>query len=64
MAALGPGLTSTYIAIAILAVPNFVRMTRSTLIEVKQRDFVFAAKVLGAKDNLLVGRHLVPNCGL
>lgn len=61
MAALGPGLTNTIIAIAIWAVSNFASVARSAVIQVKERDFVVAARALGAKDDRIVGRHLMPN---
>ena len=61
VAVLGPGLANTIIAIGIWAVPNFARVARSAIVQMKERDFVAAARALGAKDGRIVGRHLVPN---
>src|SRR5690606_5235555 len=56
-----PGSPNTIIAIGIWAVPNFARVARSAIVQMKERDFVAAARALGAKDGRIVGRHLVPN---
>lgn len=61
ISALGPGVFKTTIAVAIWAVPNFARIVRGQVLTIKERDFVLAARALGAglPRQLLV--HVTPN---
>jgi len=59
--ALGPSLRNAMIAIGVLLIPRFFRLTRITTIEVMNEDFVEAARSAGAGAGRIVGRHVVPN---
>lgn len=61
VAALGPGLRNVIIAIAINEIPGFARLTRSMVLSLRERDYVLAAKVVGATDMLIVRRHVLIN---
>lgn len=61
VAALGPGLFNTILAIAVWTTPSFARVTRSAVLQLKERDFVTAAVSLGAKHARIMGLHLLPN---
>jgi len=63
IAILGPGLVSLMLAIAISSVPVFARLFRAATLSLKQRDFVLAARALGATDLRLLLRHILPNMG-
>lgn len=63
VAALGPGLLNTIVAIAVWTTPSFARVTRSAVLQLKERDFVTAALSLGAKDARVMALHLLPNFG-
>lgn len=63
VAALGAGLLNTIIAIAVWTTPSFARVTRSAVLQLKERDFVTAALSLGAKDARVMALHLLPNFG-
>jgi len=61
VAALGPGLRNAMIAIGIVQIPVYARITRAQVLQVKQLDFVAAARALGASPWRVIGRHLMPN---
>ncbi len=61
VSALGPDLRNAMIAIGIVQVPVYARLTRAQVLQLKSLDFVTAARALGASPPRLVARHLVPN---
>jgi len=60
-AVFAPGITISMIAIGIAFVPAFARLTRAGFLELREREFVVAAKALGAGDQRLIARHILPN---
>lgn len=60
-AALKPGLGVGMVAIGIAFVPAFARLTRGSFLALRSREFVAAARALGASDARLIGRHIFPN---
>lgn len=59
--ALGAGVTSVIVAGALSGIPFFSRLVRgSTLVE-KERDYVLAARALGASHARILGQHILPN---
>jgi peptide/nickel transport system permease protein len=61
VAALGPDLRNAMIAIGIVQIPVYARLTRAQVLQLKGLDFVAAARALGASPLRLVLRHLLPN---
>ncbi len=61
VAALGPSLQNAMVAIGIVQIPVYARLTRGQVLQLKSRDFVAAARALGASPVRIVGRHLLPN---
>ena len=61
VAILGVGLQNVIIAIGIFSVPQFARVLRGTLLQLKQQDFVTAAQALGASGWRIILVHLLPN---
>lgn len=57
----GPGIGPTILVIALLSWPILARMTRARLLELRERDFVMAARNMGAGTWHLVFRHGLPN---
>ncbi len=57
----GPGLTNTMIAVAVVGIPGYARVTRSMVLSLRERDFVQAAESVGVKDNRIMFRHILPN---
>ncbi|HEV7252900.1 MAG TPA: ABC transporter permease subunit [Mesorhizobium sp.] len=62
VAVLGPGLFNAMIAIALVLQPHFVRLTRAAVMGEKNREYVVAARVAGAKPLRLMFRTILPNC--
>src|SRR5205809_3759273 len=56
-----PGIALSMVAIGIAFVPAFARLTRAGFLELREREFVVAARALGAPDRRLVARHILPN---
>lgn len=61
VAILGPKLQNAMIAIAIINIPRFARIVRSSAISLKESEFIKAAKALGAGDVKILLNHLLPN---
>ncbi len=60
-AALGPGLRNAMIAIGIVYTPIFARLTRGQVLSVREREFVEAARTLGAGHIRIMMSHILPN---
>lgn len=60
-AVLGPGAVNAAIAVGIVNVPTFTRLTWSSVLVEKGKEYVQGAECLGASDGRLVGRHILPN---
>ncbi|MBI4279015.1 MAG: ABC transporter permease [Armatimonadetes bacterium] len=61
MGFLGPTLTNLIIAISIVYIPTFARITRGEVLVTRSSAFVEAAGALGASDGRIIVRHLLPN---
>ena len=61
VAALGPDPSNVIIAIAVVYTPIFMRVVRGPVLALKARDFVEAARAIGATQTRIVLRHIVPN---
>ncbi len=61
VAALGPSLRNAMVAIGIVQIPVYARLTRAQVLQLKSLDFVTAARALGASPVRIIARHLLPN---
>jgi peptide/nickel transport system permease protein len=61
VAVLGTGLTSIYIAVALVAWVSYARLIRGEILVAKKQDYIEAARSLGGSDTRVIGRHLLPN---
>jgi len=61
MAALGPSERNVVIAMVILYTPRIIRVVRASVLDLKSRDFVGAARVIGANDARILVVHILPN---
>ncbi|CAN5920266.1 ABC transporter permease subunit [soil metagenome] len=62
VAILGPGLINAMLAVAIVVLPHYVRITRAAVIAEVSRDYVTAARVSGAGTLRLMFSEVLPNC--
>jgi peptide/nickel transport system permease protein len=60
-AVLGAGLVGVLIALGVVYTPTFARLTRGQVLTVRTREYVHAARVLGAADWWIMQRHVLPN---
>jgi ABC-type dipeptide/oligopeptide/nickel transport system permease subunit len=58
---LGPGLINALLAIAIVSIPTYARVTRSTVLTMKEMDFVSASRALGGSNTHIMMRRILPN---
>jgi peptide/nickel transport system permease protein len=61
IAVLGRNLTSAMIAVGISAMPGYIRVVRSSVLSVREHDYVTAAHVIGCGSNRILLRHILPN---
>jgi dipeptide transport system permease protein len=62
VAVLGPGLLNAMIAISLVNLPHFVRLTRAAVMTERTKDYVIASKVAGAGTLRLMFLTILPNC--
>lgn len=60
-AALGPDIWNAVLALIIVRWPAYTRLTRGLILEAKNKDYVEAARSLGAGDAYILVRTLIPN---
>jgi peptide/nickel transport system permease protein len=61
VAVLGTGLTSVYVAVALVAWVSYARLIRGEILVAKNQEYIEAARSLGGSDGRVIGRHLLPN---
>lgn len=61
VAALRPSITTLAAGLALVAVPTFARIARANTIAFAEREFVTAARAMGATDARILGREVLPN---
>lgn len=62
VAVLGPGLLNAMIAISLVNLPHFVRLTRAAVMAERTKDYVIASKVAGAGTTRIMFLTILPNC--
>jgi peptide/nickel transport system permease protein len=61
VALLGPGLRNSLLAITIVSIPVYARIARSSVLSIKQQEFINAARCVGAPSARILFRHILPN---
>lgn len=61
VAARGPSLTNVIIALGVIFMPRVARVVRSIVLSVRERQFVEAARAVGATDLRVLVHHVLPN---
>ena len=62
VAILGPGLENAMLAVGIVAMPQYARLVRASVLTVRETDYVMAARALGASDWRILCVAVLPNC--
>jgi ABC-type dipeptide/oligopeptide/nickel transport system permease subunit len=58
---LGPGLTQAMVAVGVVFVPRFARLTRSSVRHVYHETYIEASRVIGTPPGRLLRWHVLPN---
>ncbi len=61
VAILGPGVTTTILAIGIVYTPIFARVARASTLSVRVEPFVQVSRAMGTGHLYILGRHILPN---
>ncbi len=61
IAILEPSITNIMVVIGITSWPGIARLLRAEFLSLKEREFVAAARALGASDRRIIFRHILPN---
>lgn len=59
---LGPDIYNAMIAIGIIFIPTFARLIRSSVLSLREIEFVESARSIGASDLYLITKTILPNC--
>lgn len=62
VAVLGPSLSNAILAIGIIYIPGFARLTRASTLSLRESEFVEAAHCMGASNRRIMVRSILPNC--
>ncbi len=60
-AILGPNLLNTMIAVGIVYVPHYARIVRSSVLSLKEQEFVEAVRSIGGSNLRIITLHILPN---
>lgn len=61
-AILGPSLRNAIIALGLSTMPVYARITRATVLTVREKEYIEAARAINAKKARIIIRHILPNC--
>lgn len=61
VAVLGPGLDNLIVALGLFGWPGYARVVRGSVLSAKQREYVEAARAVGASATRVMARHILPN---
>lgn len=61
MVVIGPGLLTIILAMTVIGWITMARIVRGQILQLKQMDYVLAAKAIGASPSRILFRHLLPN---
>ncbi|WP_019122259.1 ABC transporter permease [Brevibacillus massiliensis] len=62
IAALGPGLINTMIAVSVVGIPYYARIVRGSTLTFREMEFVMAERAIGASHFHIIFWHILPNC--
>ncbi len=61
VASLGASIINLMIAVGISNIPGFARVVRAAVLSVKDQEYIEAAKAIGARDHVIIIKHVLPN---
>ena len=61
IAVLGPGLMNVTLAVGISSIPEYARLARGKVLEVKEMQYIEAVRSIGVSNLLIMIKHIIPN---
>jgi len=61
VAVLGVGLKNVIVSVGISAAPSFIRLVRGSVLSIRERTYVEAARSVGVRDGRIIRRHVLVN---
>lgn len=61
IATLGPSIQNVMLAVGFATIPQYARITRSSVLAVRELPYVESARVTGGRGSRLIFRHILPN---
>ena len=61
VAIMGNNLTTVIVSVALSMIPSYIRMARGLTLQVKELEYILAAKQLGVRNMKVMTRHIIPN---
>lgn len=58
---LGPSITNLMLAVGVVYIPQYARLARAAVLELRGIEYIEAARALGATSQRVIARHIVPN---
>jgi peptide/nickel transport system permease protein len=58
----GPSIRNIIFVVAIIRIPRFARILRASVLSLKEKEFVEAARALSKSDLGIMVQHILPNC--
>ena len=61
IAALGSSITNLMIAVAVSYVPIYARVIRSSVLSIRNKEYIESARAIGTSDFRIIRKHIIPN---
>lgn len=62
MSTFGANFTNLLLVVSLTGIMGFVRVVRSSVLLIKEKDYILAAKVMGIPNYYIIFKHILPNC--
>ncbi|RQD75986.1 MAG: ABC transporter permease [Halanaerobium sp. MSAO_Bac5] len=62
VAVMGVGLVNAMIAVGVVSIPTYIRLVRGSVLSLKNKEFVQAAKAIGVRESVIIFKHILPHC--
>lgn len=56
----GPSVSSVMVAVGVVQIPKFIRLTRSMVLSLREQEFVQTVRAFGARSGRIIFRHIFP----
>ena len=64
IAVLGPGLINVTLAVGVSSIPEYARLARGKVLEVREMQYIEAVRSIGVNDFFIMVKHIIPNISI